>query len=110
WVVRGKDAASRSYPEDTGATENAASRRPARSDGTRLCSVRGSLGLVDVGAQEDVIADRASLEPRQFPGRDAAREERWTLAGDARRGEDEELVDQILAKERAGERRTAFEQ
>src|ERR687897_1412912 len=41
WVVRGKDAASRSYPEDTGETEDAASRRPSWPDGTRLRSVRG---------------------------------------------------------------------
>ena len=34
--MRGKDAAERSYPEDTGAPEDAASRRPARLGGTRL--------------------------------------------------------------------------
>ena len=40
--MRGKDAAERAYPEDTSASEDAASRCPARLGGTRLHSETGS--------------------------------------------------------------------
>src|SRR5262245_38587174 len=43
----------RSYPEDTGATEDVAARRPARSSATRVHFGRGS--------------DKASREERGFP-------------------------------------------
>jgi hypothetical protein len=36
WVVRGKDAGSAHIKPDMGATEDAAPRRPAKPDGTRL--------------------------------------------------------------------------
>src|SRR5918995_2521626 len=79
WVVRGKDAASRSYPEDTGETEDAASRRPARADGTRLRSVRDSLKRVGTRAPRNCAGGEKNGAPlgAPKPGRGRGR---WVAA------------------------------
>jgi hypothetical protein len=57
WAVRGKDAGSARIRSDTGATEDAASRRPARPGDTAPDPVTGST-LQEAAAQADALAQQ----------------------------------------------------
>src|SRR5919108_49336 len=67
-------------------------------------------GLVDIGAQEDILSDGRGGETRQGEGQDLALEQRRALAGELRGDEHEQLVDHALAEEGGGEPWTALEE
>src|SRR6187401_1954985 len=69
-----------------------------------------SSGLMDIGGQEHVLADRSRIQPEE---RDACRkvaEEVWAVAAHDGSDEDQKLVDQAGLEERRGERWAALEQ
>jgi uncharacterized protein (DUF58 family) len=115
WVVRGKDAGSGRIRSDTAATEDAASRRPARSGGTAARRRSGSitatfpliprrrvLGLPFGGlhsARRGVGADVAGSRPYR-PGDDVKRIDWYASARlSLARGSDEFVVREHYAEE-----------
>src|SRR5207253_9653674 len=67
-------------------------------------------GLVDIGAEEHVLADRPRLETGKRPRRSEVAEEPRAGAAERRRDEQQQLVDEVSLEERGRERRTALEQ
>ena len=66
--------------------------------------------LVHVRLEEHVLADRARLDARELERAREPGEHPRPVAGEARRDEDEQLVDEACLEERCSERRTALEE
>src|SRR5688500_16887838 len=67
-------------------------------------------GLVDIGAQQDIITDRARLQTRQGHRNGQLLDEPRPFAGQLGRHEEADLVDEVGPKERGGQRRPTLEQ
>src|SRR5262245_34010289 len=71
--------------------------------------MRAGSGLMDIGGQEHILADRIGCQTRQLKRLGQAVEELPARTGEHRRDIDEELVDEAFLQESRGEDRSALE-
>src|SRR5581483_10977554 len=89
---------------------NASQRESALTISSSGRSARAGSGLVDIGGEKDIFADRFGCQTRQRDRRRKLAEQPRPFPGHGRCHEEKELVDEVLQQECRRERRATLQQ